>query len=75
MYFVDAEFIHPLIKNLPVILSFFTMFLTNIFLNNVDLIKKYRKTIYYKIAYIFIIKFQCFLIKQVLLILFIIYDF
>ena len=51
MFFVDAEFIHPLIKNLPVLISFFTMFLTNLFLNMINSLVLYRNFIIYRLVY------------------------
>lgn len=51
MFFVDAEFIHPIIKNLPVLISFFTMFLTNLFLNLINYLTFYRNLFIYRIIY------------------------
>ena len=51
MFFIDAEFIHPLIKNLPVLISFFTMFVTNIFLNLLNNLRIYRNIWFYKQIY------------------------
>jgi len=49
-YFIDIEFIHPLIKNLPVILSLIALLFTEYFLNLVKIwpLKYFNKSLLYK---------------------------
>jgi len=53
--FIDVEFIHPLIKNLPIILCFIVMFNLYILLKNVYNIKNINK--YYFNFYVYIASF------------------
>lgn len=51
--FIDTEFIHPIIKNLPVILSLSFMYFTWIFLNRIATLNKLDHIIYSKYAYFY----------------------